>query len=244
MEQQAQLQEALRRLSDDIRSLVKLAKRESDENWDKMIETVRKELRDKGAEESGQDVMHRALIDDIYEQLKTFIKSLKTSQERLKHLATRDLLTGLYNRSYFNEAIAHDIQRAIRNNERLSFIVIDIDNFKAINDTYGHLHGDGILRACAEILRHSVRKSDFVCRYGGDEFVVVTPAETCQDNEALYRRMQDNLDDWNNEYATHDYMLSLSFGCAEWDATKDLMEVLHEADLNMYKHKQQKKNIS
>jgi diguanylate cyclase (GGDEF)-like protein len=160
---------------------------------------------------------------------------------RYKRLATRDLLTGLYNRNYFNEAIIRDVERAKRYGERLSFILIDVNDFKQINDAYGHLHGDGVLRACAEVLKHSVRKSDFLCRFGGDEFVIVTPQSACGDNRQLYERIEAHLAEWNAKFSAFDYRLSFSIGCAAWEQGRDIVDVLHEADQEMYRDKKKRK---
>jgi diguanylate cyclase (GGDEF)-like protein len=237
---------ALKQLSEDIRLLVELSNEVTADSWEQMLETVKKEMHDEAlqqgqAKSRSEDVVLRALMSEIYDHLNVFIRSIQRSQNRLRKLATRDLLTGLYNRNYFNETIVRDIQKAERNNEKLSFLLIDIDDFKRINDEYGHLHGDGVIKACAGILRNSVRKSDFLCRYGGDEFVIVTPMSDCEANEALLERIQELLDEWNNEYSTFDYRLSFSIGCSAWEEGRDILDVLHEADKKMYQDKARKK---
>lgn len=242
-----QLHETLKQLSTDIRMLIDLSKHETAESWDQMIDTVKKELADesgpgKGRRGKTEDLVYRALISEIYDHLGLLVKNLKASQERLRNLATRDLLTGLYNRNFFNETIVRDIQKARRQHETLSMILIDINNFKNINDTYGHLHGDGVLRECAQLLKLSVRKSDFLCRYGGDEFVIVTPMPDCEANLPLFARIEENLREWNAAYSTFDYTLSLSIGCAVWKEGDNLTEVLNKADREMYRNKKKKNN--
>jgi diguanylate cyclase (GGDEF)-like protein len=240
------LHNALIQLSTDIRVLIDLSVHEADESWEKMIEIVKKEIVDEmhhfdGKKEGTGELIYQSLISEIYDHLAMLVKSMKTSQERLRKLATRDLLTGLYNRNFFNESIIRDIRKAERRHEKLSMIIIDIDNFKFINDTYGHLHGDGVLRECADILKKCVRKSDFLCRYGGDEFIIVTPMQTCKENSLLFSRLAKSLEDWNNKYATFDYSLSVSIGCAVWEDGKDIIDVLNEADKKMYLNKGKKK---
>ena len=240
------LHEALKKLSLDILGLIDLSMRETEESWEKMLEKVKKEIIDEltyRRRKKGEtpDTIYLALISEIYDHLGMLVRSLKASQERLRRLATRDLLTGLYNRNFFNESIVQDIRKAERRHEKLSMIIIDIDNFKYLNDTYGHLHGDGVLRECARILRTCARKSDFLCRYGGDEFVIVTPLYPCEANAPLFERIEQSLAAWNAEYSTSDYRLSMSIGCAVWEEGKDVIEVLHEADKMMYLNKQKKK---
>jgi diguanylate cyclase (GGDEF)-like protein len=179
-------------------------------------------------------------ITEIYEHLITLVHNLKTTQDRLKTMATRDLLTGLYNRNYFNETITREIEKAKRYGENLSIIMIDIDKFKYINDTYGHLHGDGILKECASILRKAVRGSDILCRFGGDEFVIVTPETDCRGNNAVVSRINGFISKWNEEYSSPGYELSFSIGCSILKKGKNLLDALHEADILMYENKRKK----
>jgi diguanylate cyclase (GGDEF)-like protein len=246
MPESTPLYKALKSLSEDIRVLVDLSSGVTDESWEKMVEVVKNEMRenlleqaDAGDDSGSQVFIH--LVSEIYDHLDMLISRLRKSQETLKQLAIRDSLTGLYNRNYFNETIVHDIQKARRYHEKLSFLILDIDNFKPINDNYGHLHGDGVIRICADLLRRSVRKSDFLCRYGGDEFIIVTPKHGCESNEQLTQRINDALDEWNREYSTFEYTLSLSIGCAVWQEGLDVLDVLHEADQNMYAMKERKR---
>jgi len=243
---QDRLHDALRGLSKDLRVLIDLSLQASDDAWEKMVETVKKEIADEinvqhGRKERTEDIVYRTLIAEIYDHLGLLVSNLKTSQEKLRKLATRDLLTGLYNRNYFNESIMRDLKRAEREEVQLSFVIIDVDHFKKINDTYGHLHGDGVLRECAALLKSCVRKSDFLCRYGGDEFVIVTSQRSCEENAPLFLRIEKSVAAWNEEYATFDYELSLSLGCAVWEKGRQVTDVLSEADRNMYRCKTHKK---
>lgn len=240
------LHDALKQLSRDVRTLVDLSVEESDESWQQMVDTVKQEISEEsrsisGAAHEKDEGLFVSLVTEIYDHLGILIKRIKNSQEKLKTLATRDLLTGLYNRNYFNEVMLHDIQKANRYKESLSFILLDIDKFKLINDNYGHLYGDGIIKACATILHQSIRKSDFLCRYGGDEFVIVTPMADCKRNEALFSRLQQNIDKWNSKFSCEDVFISMSLGCAIWEPGMDVVDVLHKADLKMYEMKQQRK---
>ena len=99
----------------------------------------------------------------------------------LNEQATRDWLTGLYNRRYFEETLADHIEAANRYKRELSLVLFDIDQFKQINDDHGHAAGDAVLKQFAELLKSTARTADIVCRYGGDEFAVILP-ETGTDN--------------------------------------------------------------
>jgi diguanylate cyclase (GGDEF)-like protein len=95
--------------------------------------------------------------------------------KELQYLATLDPLTGLHNRRYFREALAVEVQRARRQRQPLSVLILDADGFKAVNDTFGHQAGDALLKDIADVLRHTVRVFDISARIGGDEFAVLMP---------------------------------------------------------------------
>ena len=103
---------------------------------------------------------------------------LVTAWNRAHHLSMRDPLTGLYNRRYLEETMVRELPRARRLGESVGVIVIDIDHFKNLNDTYGHDAGDFVLERTGELLRAATRNSDIACRFGGEEFAVILPGAT------------------------------------------------------------------
>lgn len=108
-------------------------------------------------------------------QRKKLEDDIKESLRRLEKMAIRDGLTGLYNHNHFKEILKHEFKTAKRNIQPLSCIMIDLDHFKSVNDTYGHQVGDFVLVKSAEILKKLVRDTDFVARYGGEEFFIILP---------------------------------------------------------------------
>ena len=117
-------------------------------------------------------------------------ESMKTAQEFLEEMAIRDGLTKLYTHRHFYDRLDQEFSRAARYQEPLSLIFFDIDNFKKINDTYGHTHGDAVLRAIGRCIRDVVRDSDIPARYGGEEFAVLLPNTVTEGAREMARRLR------------------------------------------------------
>ncbi len=102
-------------------------------------------------------------------------KKLLANETALRDLATRDSLTGLYNRHYLDDTLPREVSRVVRRNSTLGIIMIEVDFFKQINDQYGHAAGDEFLKLVGHVLAGKIRDSDIACRYGGDEYVLIMP---------------------------------------------------------------------
>jgi diguanylate cyclase (GGDEF)-like protein len=157
-----------------------------------------------------------------------------------------DHLTGLYNRKYL-DAYVEDLLSVYKNvqgteyNACFAALMLDIDSFKSINDTYGHLQGDKALITAAALLKKSVRRGDFVARYGGDEFMIVLDRCGPQTPERVIRRLQDNVRRYNFE-SKHPYELKFSIGYKLFTNVRGLSakDVFAKIDELMYKNKQSK----
>ena len=114
--------------------------------------------------------------------------------EKLASLAVTDALTGVYNHRFFQEQISQEIQRARRYGHQLSLLIFDIDNFKSYNDHYGHLEGDRVLKRVSAAARKCVRTVDMVCRYGGDEFVVILPATNVHGAKFVAEKIRESVE--------------------------------------------------
>ncbi len=164
-------------------------------------------------------------------------------EEELREQAMRDALTGLYNRRFLVEVLEREVEHAKRYAHPLSVIMADIDRFKEVNDRFGHLKGDQVLREVARLLQESVRASDYVFRYGGEEFVILMP-ETANRAGEVIERLQQAVHQWALNAELGDFSFGLTMGSAVWDprSEKDATPeaLLHRADQVLYSFKRKK----
>ncbi|VDN46372.1 conserved protein of unknown function [Petrocella atlantisensis] len=168
--------------------------------------------------------------------------SLKTNY-RIKHNSIHDSLTGLLNRHFLNDYQELIISAAERRKALVGLLLLDLDNFKNINDTYGHGIGDEVLIETARILRKVVRTNEAVFRIGGDEFLIIFPM--IEDATVLENAGNRILEMFHDEFRIkdHDVWIASSIGMGVYPTDgKDFEEVLQVADNNMYEHKKSKKN--
>jgi len=159
-----------------------------------------------------------------------------------RQMAIMDGLTKLYNRQYFDHLLNNAIAHAKRKKTPMAVMMIDVNDLKHINDYYGHVMGDYIIEAAANVLRESVRESDTVCRYGGDEMVILMPDTEEEAVHGVYQRILDRVKNWNereNQYPS--IRMSLSVGWAAGRGPDGLYDLLTKADKNMYEDKRRYK---
>jgi len=150
-----------------------------------------------------------------------------------------DKLTGLYNRLFFDTQYNYLLNKAKRDNIPLSMIIIDIDNFKKINDTYGHKKGDSILKKVGEVIKHSVRNTDLAFRYGGEEFVVLLPNTSLKDAVSIAKRIKDAIP---QNVKLDNTPVTVSGGIGEYDKKEDFKEFFKRVDNALYEAKRKGKN--
>jgi diguanylate cyclase (GGDEF)-like protein len=158
-----------------------------------------------------------------------------TIQNELVRLQSfTDPLTEIYNRRSLEDMASRYISHAKRTKRPLTFLLVDVDRFKEVNTRFGHLTGDFVLAEIAALLKTSVRGSDAVVRYGGDEFLVILADTSAVDASAVVERSKNYIRDWNRAGHLEAFQVSLSIGVAEWSDGKTLDEVLDSADREMY----------
>jgi diguanylate cyclase (GGDEF)-like protein len=154
-----------------------------------------------------------------------------------------DPLTEIYNRRSLDQVAGQFISRARRRKSALSLLMIDADNFKKINTRFGHLTGDFVLAEIAGVLKCSIRGSDTVVRYGGDEFLMLLADTPATGARTVIERINGKLDDWNAAGNLEDFRVSVSIGIAEWHDGDTLDEMLDGADRRMYERKNDSKVV-
>jgi diguanylate cyclase (GGDEF)-like protein len=189
---------------------------------------------------AGDDFLTKPLSD---RELVAAVSVRAARSRQLSDALDRDSLTGLLKHSRIKEQVDLELSRAMRANAALSVVMLDLDHFKVVNDTYGHAAGDKVIKALAHLLRQRLRKTDAIGRYGGEEFVAVLP--NCAAGEAL-TLMEDVRQNFNELVFTTDeqtFKVSLSAGIASYIRGSSRSEqLLQDADKALYRAKSQGRN--
>ncbi len=165
---------------------------------------------------------------------------LRKSQITIETLASTDYVTGIINARHFNELLGVELSRSNRYKRPFTLVYLDLDNFKSVNDRFGHSEGDQLIRFIANELRHQVRNTDVVSRLGGDEFAILFPEAGQQDAEAIMSKIQTHLlEQLRQKYS----FVTFSAGAVTYAATPNsIVETLKIADDLMYSVKNSTKN--
>ena len=177
-------------------------------------------------------------------KLQKLIKDLEKSKEELKFLASTDPLTKLYNRRFFSEYSERILNLAKRDKRDLSIIMLDIDRFKKINDTFGHKVGDDSIAALASALKKFTRKSDLLCRFGGEEFLVLLPETDINGAVAMAEKIRKEIEKLRIDIKNGTKInFTVSIGVAQMCGKNDSIEALiYRSDKALYKAKESGRN--
>jgi diguanylate cyclase (GGDEF)-like protein/PAS domain S-box-containing protein len=196
----------------------------------------------------GSTVMTDLTVSGIYDKESRFVGILGVSrditdrrrmEEEIRKLSETDRLTQLNNRLKLDSVLKHEIERLARSDSACSVIILDIDFFKKVNDTYGHLVGDEVLKEFAMIIKSNVRKIDTIGRWGGEEFMVIMPFTEIDGGKVLAEKLRSKIVQHNFAGAGN---LTASFGVAESRGDLSAVELVAKADSAMYKAKHAGRN--
>jgi diguanylate cyclase (GGDEF)-like protein len=182
-----------------------------------------------------------ALIELFAQLLGASIGNIKLF-EKLQHQATTDGLTGLVNHRAFYDILERELWRSRRYGGHISLIMVDVDNLKLINDTYGHRAGDKVIQEISRRIRQCIRQIDIAARYGGDEFAVVLPNTSLSDAVVVTERMVEAVARSPISWRKQQIQLSISVGLGQYDVDTNPEDITSRSDQALYAAKQAGKN--
>jgi diguanylate cyclase (GGDEF)-like protein len=189
-------------------------------------------------------VEHRTSeLDFSNQQLTMQLERVNSLQEKLRQEAIHDSLTGLFNRRFLDETLPIELARSKRANSPLTILLLDIDHFKKINDTYGHQVGDAVLQSVGHALKTSVRAGDIVCRYGGEEFILVFPGMKAENGRTRAEKLRVMVASQTVSGRDQLITVTISIGGSVFPNDGNSSdELISLADLALYRAKQNGRN--
>jgi diguanylate cyclase (GGDEF)-like protein/PAS domain S-box-containing protein len=195
------------------------------------------------AERIGVQIAGAIANAQLYANIKKMEQELKESEQRYRELSIVDDLTRLYNSRYFYHQLKTEIDRSNRYEQPLALLLLDLDNFKGFNDTYGHVEGDQVLWRLGHVVKRCLRETDFAFRYGGEEFTILLPMTTSADGAITAERIRT---EFKNETFSptpgENVHVTVSIGLAQYRTQEDMKAFVHRADQLMYQGKKSGKD--
>ena len=198
----------------------------------------------KKEEERGHRLQDRYedLIGKV-EEMEQETRKVKAHMEEERLRARTDPLTGLPNRAAYDEHIEQEYERWSRYRTAFAVVVADLDLFKKVNDSFGHLAGDKVLRLVAKVITKNIRVTDFVARYGGEEFVIILPSTGTAEAELAMDKLRQSLEKSPFNFHGKPVGITMSFGVTEIKEGDSLDDVFTRADEALYQAKEDGRNL-
>jgi diguanylate cyclase len=187
------------------------------------------------------DNHHKELVERL-SNMEDETEKLRKCIEEERSKAYKDALTGIPNRMAFDERINNEYQRWQRYKNKLTLCLVDIDKFKNVNDTYGHKAGDIVLRTVAKKCASKIRKSDYFCRYGGEEFALILPETDLSAAITVAETLRESIEKCSFQYAEENVGITISCGLAQLKGNDNLDSIFQRADKALYKAKETGRN--
>lgn len=204
---------------------------------DEIVQETR--LVETSARSSQQELLRlRLTVDQAQREIARLEGELETASELVRH----DSLTGALNRKGLDEMLTRELARMNRRNSRLTLALLDVDDFKKLNDSFGHLTGDEVLKHLAQVIRETIRPQDSAGRYGGEEFLILLPDTGLDDGVSALRRVQRELTKRIFLHDNQKLLITFSAGVAEVQRDEPVQQVIERADRAMYRAKKAGKN--
>ena len=168
---------------------------------------------------------------------------LEAANERLEYISHIDALTQLYNRGYWEKCLAREFKRYNRHGGVSSLVMMDLDHFKEINDTYGHVAGDQVLRKVADIILETIRETDIAGRYGGEEFCLIMTGASLEGTKTVVERIRQNVSNLCIVHKNMSIKVTISIGVAAFDSSiENYKTLIAKADQALYQSKENGRN--
>jgi len=188
------------------------------------------------------DTYHQRLMEILANQAAVAVSNAQLFN-KLEKMAILDGLTGLYNHRYFQEQLARELARSERTGATCALVLLDIDHFKRINDTYGHPTGDTVLKYISSIIKSSIRQIDIAARYGGEEFAIILPESDISGASSFAERLREEIESSHAQTDFGPIQLTISLGVSEYpEFGKSRAEIIDTADKSLYHAKRLGRN--
>jgi diguanylate cyclase (GGDEF)-like protein len=208
------------------------------------LESITLDIERKVFDKEGEVSRLKSELEDSYRQIGKLKIELIQMQKLLERLTITDSLTGLYNRRFFSDKVNYEYFRAKRYKQPLSLLFGDLDNFKKVNDVYGHQVGDEVLRAVSKLIRDNIRNVDIAVRYGGEEIAIILPNTDLPGAKLVAERLREVIALNKIKFYEKEVSITISFGVNTLNGEADisLQEMIKKADDALYTAKKKGKN--